>query len=326
MSAILATLLAAATAYPHPVLEHAFDSQRQSLQMAYMDIAPAEPNGRTALLLHGKNFCGTYWEDSIQALSAQGYRVLVPEQVGFCRSSLPRHYQYSFQQLAANTRGLVDALDTGPVTLVAHSMGGMLAVRYALMYPDAVEAMVLVNPIGLEDWQRAGVPWVDVDTLFANERRQDFERIREYQQRFYYDGEWSPAYERWARQLADTYEGPDGEAVAWNHALTAEMVFNQPVVHEFGALAVPTGLIIGGRDRTAIGRDRAPDDVADTLGDYPELGRRAASAIPDARLVTFDDIGHMPQVEDTPRYLEALLQLLDELHGGAQEGPGEPTR
>ena len=54
--------------------------------MSYMDISAARPNGRTVVLLHGKNFCGATWEGVIPALSDAGYRVVVPDQVGFCRS------------------------------------------------------------------------------------------------------------------------------------------------------------------------------------------------------------------------------------------------
>src|SRR3954447_25765519 len=43
--------------YPFPVQHFAFTSQRQSLQMAYLDVKPDRPNGQTAVLLHGKNFC-----------------------------------------------------------------------------------------------------------------------------------------------------------------------------------------------------------------------------------------------------------------------------
>ncbi|WP_252499309.1 alpha/beta fold hydrolase, partial [Escherichia coli] len=44
-------------------------------------------------------------------------------------------------------------------SVIGHSMGGMLATRYALLYPRQVERLVLVNPIGLEDWKALGVPW-----------------------------------------------------------------------------------------------------------------------------------------------------------------------
>src|SRR5690349_18521594 len=83
--------------YPHPVHRFEFTAQGQQLWMSYMDIAPADAakaNGRTVVLLHGKNFCGATWERVIGALSTAGYRIIVPDQVGFCRSAKPRAYQY----------------------------------------------------------------------------------------------------------------------------------------------------------------------------------------------------------------------------------------
>ncbi len=47
--------------------------------------------------------------------------------------------------------------------MVGHSTGGMLAMRYALMYPAATDRLVLVDPIGLEDWKAKGVPWLSLD-------------------------------------------------------------------------------------------------------------------------------------------------------------------
>lgn len=297
--------------YPHPVREHRLASQGQSLAMAYMDVAPATaPSGRTVVLLHGKNFCAATWESAITALAGAGFRVIAPDQVGFCKSEKPAHYQFSFAQLAANTRGLLESLDIRQAVVVGHSMGGMLAARYALQYPDAVEHLVLVNPIGLEDWKAAGVPWRDVDAWDASEPATAFDSIKAYQREVYYGGDWRPAYDRWVGMLAGMYAGPGGDRVAWNQALASDMVFNQPVVHEFGAIRVPTTLLIGQRDRTAFGRDRAPPDLKATLGDYPALGRAAAAAIPRARLVPFDDLGHSPQVEAPGRFEAALLDAI----------------
>ena len=69
-------------------------------------------------------------------------------------------------------------------------------------------------------------------------------------------------------------------------------------------------LMIGGKDRTAPGANRAAPEVAARLGDYPVLGRRAAEAIPDAQLVEFPALGHSPQVESPDDFHAALLQHL----------------
>lgn len=204
-----------------------------------------------------------------------------------------------------------------PPVIVGHSMGGMLAARYALQHPGAVERLVLVNPIGLEDWKAEGVPWRDAGDWYAGELKTTFDSIRSYQLDVYYHGKWKPEYTPWVEMLAGMYSGPGRERVAWNQALASDMVFNQPVVHEFGDIQVPTTLVIGQKDRTAIGRDRAPDALKAKLGDYPALGRRAAAAIPGAALVEFDDLGHSPQVEAPGRFNAALLEVLS-----GEETPG----
>jgi len=297
--------------YPHPVKRHEFSSQQQSLFMAYMDVQPeGKANGRTVLLMHGKNFCAATWEATIAVLSQNGYRVIAPDQIGFCSSSKPEGYQFSFAQLAHNTQGLLQSLDIDKVTVIGHSMGGMLASRFALSYAQNVEQLVLVNPIGLEDWQAEGVPYATIDQLYANELKTDFEKIKAYQQKFYYNGRWKPEYDRWVYMLAGMYAGDGKEIVALNQAQTSEMLFTQPVIHEFGQLKMPTLLLIGGKDRTAPGANRAPEQVAQRLGNYPELGRKAEQAIPGATLVSFPEQGHSPQVEAPEVFHEALLRGL----------------
>lgn len=297
--------------YPHPRQAHAFTSQGQALSMAYMDVRPAGAgNGRTAVLLHGKNFCAATWDDTIRVLVDAGWRVVAPDQIGFCGSTKPRGYQFSFAQLATNTHALLEALGVERPVLIGHSMGGMLATRYALQYPDDVARLVLVNPIGLEDWQAEGVPYASIDAMAEGERRTTFDSIKAYQSKVYYDGQWAPRYGRWVEMLAGMYSGPDAEIVAWNQAQTSEMVFTQPVVHEFPALRVPTLLMIGGKDRTAPGANRAAPEVAARLGNYPALGRRTAEAIPEAELVEFPALGHSPQVEAPDVFHAELLPRL----------------
>ncbi len=298
-------------AYPRPVERFRFMSQGQPLEMAYMDVPPAgAANGRTIVLLHGKNFCGATWEGSIDALTAAGWRVIVPDQVGFCASSKPRGYQFTFQQLAANTRALLASLGVQRAVVLGHSTGGMLGVRYALMYPAAVEQLVLVDPIGLEDWKAKGVPWIGVDDWYKRELATSADRIRAYERSTYYAGTWAPEYERWVQMLAGLNRGPGHEVVAWDSALLYDMIFTQPVVYEFPDLQVPVLLMIGDKDNTAIGKDLAPLSVQATLGNYPALGRAAVAAIPGARLVEFPEYGHAPQIQAPEVFHRALLEGL----------------
>ncbi len=296
--------------YPYPVQQYRFTSQGVALHMAYLDVKPATPNGRTIVLLHGKNFCAATWKGSIDALSQAGYRVVAPDQVGFCKSSKPEHYQYSFQQLAANTHGLLESIGVKSATVMGHSTGGMLAVRYGLLYPRQTEQLVLANPIGLEDWKALGVPSLGVDKWFERELQQTADKIRNYEKSTYYVGQWKPEYEPWVQMLAGMNRGPGKRLVAWNSALLYDMIYTQPVVYEFPLLAMPVLLLVGTKDTTAIGKDAAPAEVRPKLGNYAQLGKRAARAIPHATLVEFDDMGHAPQMQDPRRFHEALLKGL----------------
>lgn len=296
-------------AYPRPVRIFALHDQRQDLKMAYVLAEPVTPNGRTVLLLHGKNFSAAYWEPTIRALAGKGFRVVAPDQIGFGKSSKPAAYQFSFHALARNTRALLDAIPIEKVSVIGHSMGGMLAARFALLYPDAVEKLVLMNPIGLEDWKTV-VPYKSVEELYASELKATPESIRAYEKENYFAGNWKPEYEPLIEIPAGWTRHPDYARVAWNSALTTDMVFTQPVLYEFPLLRVPTLLIIGQRDRTAVGKAWAPESAKATLGDYPALGLKAARSIPGARLVELRDAGHLPQVEAFDDTMKAVLDFL----------------
>ena len=312
--------------YPYPVHRYEFTSQGQSLAMAYMDVRPAQPAGKTVVLLHGKNFCAATCEDTIAPLRDAGYRVVVPDQIGFCKSTKPQAYQFGLHQLAANTHALLDSVGIERPIVVGHSMGGMLALRYALMYPHAMTGLVVVNPIGPEDWKAKGVPFVTVDQLYERELNTSFDSIKRYQLSTYYAGEWKSNYDRWVNMLAGMYAGDGGRLVAWNQALTSDMIFTQPVVYELERIRMPTAIIIGSLDRVSPFKEAAPPDVAAQLGNYPELARRAAKRMQSARVVELADLGHVPQLEAPDRFNQALLQWLASVQREPAPSPhdGEP--
>src|SRR4029077_6898988 len=239
-----------------------------------------------------------------------------PDQIGFCKSSKPERYQYSFQQLARNTRDLLEQLGVARAVVLGHSTGGMLAVRFALLHPGQVEQLVLVNPIGLEDWKALGVPWRSVDEWYARELKTTAASIRRYEQATYYAGQWRPEYERWVQMLAGMYRGPGKEIVAWSSALLYDMIFTQPVFYELEQIAVPTFLIVGDKDNTAIGKDFAPPQVRAVLGDYPHLAQRAIERIRGGKLLEFPDLGHTPQIQAPTAFHLALLAWLSQYSNG----------
>ncbi|CZS92084.1 related to hydrolase [Rhynchosporium graminicola] len=298
--------------YPWPVKLFKFGTQNaQRLEMAFMDVAPTgRSNGKTALLLHGKNFCGPTWSATAIILAKAGYRVILPDQIGFCKSSKPDRYQFSLQQFSANTNRLLIQLGITKATVIGHSMGGMMAARFALMYPDVVTKLVLTNPIGLEDWKALGVPYVDTDTTWAQEKSSNYGSIRGYEQATYYVGNWNPNYDVWVNMLVNVYNGKKADKFTWNQALIVDMVLTQPVVYEFPLIKPKTLILIGAKDNTAIGKQWSPLDVQAKLGHYEVLGPRTAAAIPGSTLIMFPDLGHAPQIQAPDRFHKALMGWL----------------
>ncbi len=296
--------------YPYEVKVRTFEAQKQSLEMAYMDVAPTgEPNGKTVVLLHGKNFSGAYWERTIAALTKAGYRVIAPDQIGFGKSSKPANFQFTFHALATHTHDLLQDLGVTQATIVGHSMGGMLATRFALMFPNIATKLVLVNPIGLEDWQQF-VGYQPIDHWHAQELKKTPDGVKAYMTKAYFDGQWKNEYAPLVELQAGWSESPDYPQIAWNSALHYDMIYTQPVVQDFPRVTQPTLLIIGDRDRTALGRGGAPPEIAAKMGLYDQLGKKTAEAIPNAKLVELKGIGHIPQFESYDAYIEALTKFL----------------
>lgn len=295
--------------YPFEVKFHSFKSQGQDLKMAYMDIPAGRPTDKIIVLFHGKNFPGAYFEQVILGLNQEGYRVIVPDQIGFGKSSKPKNYQYSFQALAQNTQGLLKNLGLEKFHLLGHSMGGMLASRYALMYPEQVKKLILVNPIGLEDWKTM-TSYRSIDDGFQAELNSSPEKIKTYQLASYYDGKWKAEYDKWLEIPKGWLEGPDYPLIAWNAALTSDMIFTQPVYYEFKNIKTPTVLIIGTRDRTAIGKAWASEEMKKKMGNYPEMSRDVVKKISKAKLVELKGLGHMPFIENFEIFWRALVKNL----------------
>ncbi len=295
--------------YPFPVSFKTLKNQGQELKMAFMDAKPAKPNGKTIVHLHGKNFNGYYFEQTAKALLKEGFGVIMPDQIGCGKSSKPKQYQFSLQQLAENTKSILDDLKIEKFIVLGHSMGGMLGTKMAVMYPNNIEKLILENPIGLEDYRNYS-PYQNIDKLYASELKNTYQSYKDYQLKFYYDGKWKPEYEPWLNLVAGWTISKDFPITAWNAALTSDMIYTQPVVDVFEKIAVPTLLIIGTRDRTAIGKANAPKEMQPMMGLYQNLGKETQRKIPNSKLVELDNVGHSPHIEVFDRFIKPLLEFI----------------
>jgi len=207
-----------------------------------MDVAAAQPNGRTVVLLHGRNFPSSYWAPVIKTLNDAGYRVVVPDQIGFGKSSKPQA-DLHFDTLARNTIALLDHLQIAKADIVAHSLGGMLGVRIARAFPDRVDHLVLTAPIGPgglpalcaahadrknpgERGQAHGrrLPQAAGDQLFPETAAGPGDAV--HRRAFNIKG--SAEYPRWLRAFVNS----------------AQLIYREPVVHEIPLITQPTLFIM----------------------------------------------------------------------------------
>jgi pimeloyl-ACP methyl ester carboxylesterase len=282
--------------YPFPVNYLPLTLYGQDVRMAYMDVPPAGvPNGRTVVLLHGMNFGGFYFGGPINALRHAGFRVVVPDQIGFGRSSKPV-IPYNFHDMALNTRTLLKSLGITEAAIVGHSMGGMLAARFSASYPDVTERTVLYDPIGLTDvrWKQ---PWHSAQeayqALMARTRDQAWQASLANIQRYFPDA-WKPEYEQYVRILyAPTLSG-DWPRLAMVRSIYQQITYLDPVVDDWAHIKAKT-LVIGGE------RD---------VENFPSLAKHIANTVPHADLVLFPNVGHVPHLQIPEKFNAELLKFL----------------
>jgi pimeloyl-ACP methyl ester carboxylesterase len=295
--------------YPYPVRFFDLTIEGQTLRMSYMDVEPSGPsNGKGVVLLHGKSFSGDYWAPTIAKLSTNGYRVIVPDQLGFGKSAKP-DIRYSFDLLARNTKMLLDSLGVTRAAIVGHSFGGMLAVYFARDYPETTAVLALENPIGLEDY-RSAIPPQPIETLFKTEIAQTPESYRTFMAAFFVG--WPSVAQHYVDIFSRVLQSPEYPRWARASALIYEMMFEEPIRQEYPLLKMPVLLIIGQEDRSVFFRRYASPEAIKPLGNWPLLGRQAIKELTDGKLIEIAGAGHVSHVEKFEEFEVALQDFLAE--------------
>jgi pimeloyl-ACP methyl ester carboxylesterase len=291
-------------AYPFPTSSFPITLYGQELRMSYMDVPPlGQPNGHTVVLFHGNNFAGFYWGGPIEALRKEGFRVVVPDQIGYGRSSKPI-MPYNFSDMARNTRLLLQNLKIEKAMVIGHSMGGMLAARFATQYPAIVERLVLYNPIGLVDG-RFDRPLESADDAYKRNLASTYQTVKAALMRYvaHNPAAWSPQFETYARIRYAWTLSSDWPRLAMVQTLLAQTIYLDPVVDDWAHIKAPT-LVFGGAE--------------DVLPGSAELFRQrmkfVAETIPNgnARLQLIPGVGHVPHMEAPEKTYPPLIAFLNE--------------
>ena len=282
--------------YPHPVSTLSFVLYGKDVRMTYMDVKPTgTANGQVVVLLHGFNFFGEAWAGTIDVLTREGFRVIVPDQIGFGRSSKPT-IPYTFNDMALNTRRLLRSLGVDHAAIVGHSMGGMLASRFAMLFPAMTDHLVLVNQIGLTDARPGRVPHYLDDAYRADSNgalaNRTYEQVRQSITRYFVT--WKPEYEKYVRIHWGWTQSPDWAWFSKVRGALTQMLSAETVVYDWQHIKSKTLVIGGAKDTPA----------------YPEQAKHVAESIPGAQLELIDNVGHVPQFESPAIFYPKLVAFL----------------
>ena len=290
--------------YPYPSKYLDISVYEQDVRISYMDVAAqGTPNGHTVLLLHGNNFGGFYFKAVIDGLIKDGFRVIVPDQIGYGRSSKPIA-PYNFNSQARNTWRILQHEKLERVMIVGHSMGGMLAARFATQFPKAVERLVIYNPIGLTDG-RYERPMQPIDEAYAQSLKADYQSIRAGLSRYvaHNPKAWNQDFESYTRIRYSWTLSADWPRLAMAQALIGQMLYADPVVYDWAHIAVPT-LAFGGAEDMLLGPAKNFQDRMAYL----------AKTVPNGngRLLLLPGLGHVPHLEAPDQVLPPLVAFLKE--------------
>jgi pimeloyl-ACP methyl ester carboxylesterase len=241
------------------------------------------------LLLHCFGLNMKVWRDMIPALEER-YRVIAYDAPGHGKSDKPFRTQ-NLERLAQTAVGLLDALGIEEALWVGNSMGGGTALVASVRSPERVRGLVLVNAVGLDFSPWYGPPWRMLDASHLQGSP---------------DWMWGVAM-----GLATEKASPLVEEIAADI-----LVARRDVMMPRAALTwfdVVSEMV--STDHTdQLERVRAPTLVITGVHDRlvsPEHAERLAAGIAGARLHVFDDLGHIPEIEDAPALTAVVVPFLD---------------
>ena len=246
-------------------------------------------SGHPVLLIPGLSHTRLAWSKQIGPLSRY-YRVITPDNRDSGDSALAR-VPYSITDLADDTAGLIQNLQLGSSYVIGWSMGGYISLELALRYPILVEKLVLV---ATSSGGPAHVPASpEIASAILPREGEDVEALgRRVNPLLAGPGYMQTHPEDLERMIAYAKAKP---------------IRRRPFQRQMGAIMTWWGA------RLRLGQLRMPTLIvhgdADPLVPY-ENGRNLAANIPDAKFLTYPNVGHLLPIEASERFNQDVREFL----------------
>jgi len=254
--------------------------------------------GTIVILLHGGGASVEFWLYNLAAL-AQSHRVFAVDMIGSGCSDKPS-ISYSLSEQAQFVKNFMDTCRIHRASLAGNSMGGGVVLQFALMFPERVEKLVLVNSFGLGKHidlfsRLAALPLIDRVSWLLRPTRQSVALVLKP---VVYDS--SIITDEWLERIYQLAVLPGALNALIKLAQTNLNMFGvrfevfSPIINQLSNITVPT-LIIWGKQ----------DPVLPVAHAY-----HAAQALANARLHIFERCGHFPQIEHSEEFNQLVLEFL----------------
>lgn len=279
-------------------------------ELVYEDVGASE---RPLVLVHGLTGFRDDFRERLPALADLGRTIIYDHRGHGDSTNTGVADSYSFAQLVADLGGLLDALAIRQCDLLGHSVGGMIALRFALAHPARVASLVLMDTAARAPDRMPRAPFAaagaiarsdGMATLAALLRARAADEPDRPAAERRLEAAWGEAY--WERRHR-RFTAMDPEAFA---VLTLEMLDQAPLIDRLGEIRCPTTVIVGEEDTSFL----APS-------------HELAAGIAGAQLVQIPRAAHSPQIENPEDWLGAIAGHLDRARGprraaaGADAGP-----
>lgn len=244
-------------------------------------------SGFPLLLLHAGIADSRMWEPQVPAFAAH-FDLIRPDSRGFGQSELPAMRWSPVSDLLA----LIDELCLKPAHLVGCSMGGAIAIDFAIQHPERVSKLVLVGTAisGANFGKKYPGLWAEVK---AADEAGDLDALNQAEMRLFLDGPQRPrGYV--SQPLRDLFLSMNGTSLNsdWETAPIDDM--EPPAIERLGEVTAPTLVVVGDRDVPTI------YDAADLL----------MKSLSHARQVVIDDAAHLPNLEHPNEFNRLVLDFL----------------
>ncbi|MFP2904244.1 alpha/beta fold hydrolase [Pyxidicoccus sp. 3LFB2] len=283
-------------------------------EVSFVDLPGASPDAKTVVFIHGLGSYLKFWRSQLDAFHQQGYRVVAVDLPGYGKSDKPGSFPYTMEAMADAVREVVDGLQVDKPILAGHSMGGQTSLSYAIRYPDALSALVLVSPAGFEKFSWKEKAWFErvMSTEFIKTAPESAIWGSVRQGNFM---NWRPELEWLIEERVRVAKSPEFDAYAYANVRTVKgLAHNDFVRDNLHHVTVPTLIVYGTDDRLI------PNPFLHG-GEARDIMEYGASRIPGAKLVPMKGCGHTVQLDCPARFNEAVLPFLRDAAAGLIKVP-----